>query len=136
MGVLAQADRDSLRGAAEALPHIPLSVLRAPEIGLVMMRGRMGGGGRRFNLAEATVTRCAVTDGEVIGHGFALGRDKEKAMLIARCDALLQVPGTRDIVRRDVLEPLKAEIAEARSKARRRAAATRVDFFALVRGES
>ncbi len=61
------------------------------EDGLVMVRGRIGGDGAPFNLGEATVTRAAVrlASGEV-GFGYVLGRDREKARLIALCDALLQ----------------------------------------------
>src|SRR5918996_1262004 len=58
--------------------------LRAPQSGLVMLRGRIGGDGAPFNFGEATVSRCAVrlATGET-GFGYALGRDREKARLIA-----------------------------------------------------
>jgi alpha-D-ribose 1-methylphosphonate 5-triphosphate synthase subunit PhnG len=133
--VLAHADCSALRLALAPFADMPLRVLRAPEIGLVMARGRMGGVGKPFNLAEVTVTRCAVTDGSVVGHGYVLGRDKEKALLIARCDALLQIAETKPAVQRLVLGPLAAALEAARAKGRRRAAATRVDFFTLVRGD-
>ena len=56
-----------------------------------MVRGRIGGDGAPFNLGEATVTRAAVrlASGEV-GFGYVLGRDSEKARLIAFADALMQ----------------------------------------------
>src|ERR1700741_4508843 len=56
-------------------------VLRGPETGQVMVRGRAGGGGAPFNLGEAMVTRASVrlASGEV-GHAYALGRDREKAV--------------------------------------------------------
>ena len=56
-----------------------------------MVRGRIGGDGAAFNLGEATVSRAAVrlASGEV-GFGYALGRDRDKARLIALCDALAQ----------------------------------------------
>ena len=56
-----------------------------------MVRGRVGGDGAPFNLGEATVSRAAVrlSTGEV-GFGYTLGRDGEKAQLIALCDALVQ----------------------------------------------
>ena len=65
--------------------------LREPENGLVMLRGRIGGDGAPFNLGEATVSRAAVrlATGEV-GFGYALGRDRQKAQMIALCDALVQ----------------------------------------------
>jgi alpha-D-ribose 1-methylphosphonate 5-triphosphate synthase subunit PhnG len=33
---------------------------RAPKTGLMMVQGRIGGSGKRFNLGEVTVTRCAL----------------------------------------------------------------------------
>ena len=65
--------------------------LREAENGLVMVRGRIGGDGAAFNLGETTVTRAAVrlATGEV-GFGYTLGRDREKARMIALCDALVQ----------------------------------------------
>ena len=65
--------------------------LREPENGLVMVRGRIGGDGAPFNLGEATVSRAAVrlATGEV-GFGYTLGRDRQKARMIALCDALIQ----------------------------------------------
>ena len=65
--------------------------LREPENGLVMVRGRIGGDGAAFNLGEATVSRAAVrlSTGEV-GFGYTLGRDGEKARMIALCDAMVQ----------------------------------------------
>ena len=67
------------------------TVLRAPEIGGVMVRGRAGAIGAAFNLGEMTVTRASVklTDGTV-GHGYVQGRDKDHALLAALADALMQ----------------------------------------------
>ena len=68
-------------------------MLRGPEHGLTMLRGRAGGDGSAFNLAEATLTRCSVTlaDG-TIGHCWRLGRDGRAAEVAAVLDALLQGP--------------------------------------------
>jgi alpha-D-ribose 1-methylphosphonate 5-triphosphate synthase subunit PhnG len=118
----------------EALPDH--TELRAPETGLVMVRGRIGGDGAPFNLGEATVTRAAVqlASGEV-GHSYALGRDRDKARLAALCDALWQNDRQRDAVERHVLAPVRDRLRGERSAQRSRTAATRVDFFTLVRGE-
>jgi alpha-D-ribose 1-methylphosphonate 5-triphosphate synthase subunit PhnG len=123
------ADLDALAGDA-------VRVLRAPEIGLVMVRGRVGGDGAPFNLGEATVTRAAVAlpDG-VIGFGHVLGRDKDKARLAALADALWQAPATRDAVEA-LLHPVRERIAAETALKRERAAATRVDFFTMVRGDN
>jgi len=110
--------------------------LRAPEEGLVMLRGRIGGDGAPFNFGEATVTRCVVqlTSGE-IGLSYTLGRDRDRARLAALCDALWQTGTHRAAIQRHVLAPVRARIEREREIAARRAAATRVDFFTLVRGE-
>jgi alpha-D-ribose 1-methylphosphonate 5-triphosphate synthase subunit PhnG len=110
--------------------------LRAPETGLVMLRGRIGGEGAAFNLGEATVTRATVriASGE-IGFAYVLGRDHDKARLSAVCDALWQNDRYRDVIERDVLAPIRTRAEERRAQQRAQTAATRVDFFTLVRGE-
>jgi alpha-D-ribose 1-methylphosphonate 5-triphosphate synthase subunit PhnG len=109
--------------------------VRGPETGLVMIRGRAGGGGNPFNLGEATVTRATVRieTGEV-GHSYALGRDSDKALTAALLDALFQ----RDpaAVEAQVLTHLRAELADADKQRRDETAATRVDFFTMVRGDN
>src|SRR5512139_3658243 len=60
MRLLALAEWTDLEARSRDLAGQPHDVLRAPETGLVMLRGRMGATGAAFNLGEATVTRCAV----------------------------------------------------------------------------
>ncbi|MEE4301615.1 MAG: phosphonate C-P lyase system protein PhnG, partial [Pseudomonadales bacterium] len=63
MSTLAKADPERLLAAWDAVPasvRPDYEMLRPAEIGLVMVRGRTGGVGDRFNLGEMTVTRCAV----------------------------------------------------------------------------
>jgi len=137
MALLAQADASALAACWANWTTPPAyNVLRGPETGLVMLRGRAGGGGAAFNFGEATVTRAAVRlDSGEIGHAYALGRDEGRAIAAAVIDALWQRPDDRAALRQLVFEPLAA--AEARRQARLRAesAATRVNFFTLVRGE-
>jgi len=108
--------------------------VRGPETGLVMVRGRAGGGGNAFNLGEATVTRATVrlASGEV-GHAYCLGRDGDKAVQSALFDALRQRDA--EAVERLVLQPLHDEQAAADAKLRDETAATKVDFFTMVRGD-
>ena len=110
--------------------------LRPVETGLVMLQGRIGGDGAAFNLGEATVTRAAVqiASGEV-GIAYVLGRDQKKARLSAICDALWQSERYRDAVERRVLAPIRTRLDAERDRERGKTAATRVDFFTLVRGE-
>lgn len=111
------------------------SKVRGPEIGLVMIRGRAGGGGAPFNLGEATVSRASIriVTGEV-GHGYCLGRDLGKAEVIAVIDALWQRDASSVEVK--IIEPLQALAASADQKRRDEMAATRVDFFTMVRGDN
>jgi alpha-D-ribose 1-methylphosphonate 5-triphosphate synthase subunit PhnG len=136
LAVLVRAATDELEACWAETGQPPLTLLRQPETGLVMARGRAGGTGQRFNLGEITVTRCAVqsADGHV-GHGYVAGRDRRKAELVASFDALLQAPRRRPVLLERVVEPLAAAQAEARAATARKAAATRVEFFTMVRGE-
>jgi alpha-D-ribose 1-methylphosphonate 5-triphosphate synthase subunit PhnG len=101
-----------------------------------MVRGRVGGDGAPFNLGEATVSRAAVrlSSGE-IGFGYTLGRDREKARLIALCDAMVQSAELAGAIETQVVAPLRAAMIERRNRKAEEAAATRVDFYTLVRGE-
>jgi alpha-D-ribose 1-methylphosphonate 5-triphosphate synthase subunit PhnG len=136
MAVLAHSDAADIADRLAAIAVPAHEDLREAENGLVMLRGRIGGDGAPFNLGEATVSRAAVrlASGEV-GFGYTLGRDRQKARMIALCDALVQSDQFSDAVEAEVLGPLRATmIAERRRKARE-TAATRVDFYTLVRGE-
>jgi alpha-D-ribose 1-methylphosphonate 5-triphosphate synthase subunit PhnG len=137
MATLAHAEADELRRLwrESGLP-VEAQLLRGPETGLVTLRGRIGGGGAPFNVGEATVTRATVRlpDGTV-GHSYALGRDKDKARLSAIADGLWQLPAQRAEVEAKLLAPLRATAAAADQKRRAETAATKVDFFTLVRGE-
>ena len=135
MAVLAHAGTAELARRIAALPPPAHRALRSPENGLVMIRGRIGGDGAPFNLGEATVSRAAVRlDSGEVGFGYVLGRDGEKAKLIALCDALLQ-GNHHDAVEASVIAPLRRKLEARRAQDAARAAATRVDFYTMVRGE-
>lgn len=112
------------------------ATLRGPETGLVALRGRMGGGGAAFNFGEATVTRATVKlpTGEV-GHAYALGREKTKVRIAAVIDALRQRPEFEAAIEEKILAPLRDRRSAADAARRAETAATRVDFFTMVRGE-
>src|ERR1700745_3903656 len=89
MAVLARADAGELQDRLGTFPECQL--LRGPETGLVMVRGRTGGGGAPFNLGEMTVTRCTVrTESGLVGHAYIAGRDAKRAELAALADAMMQ----------------------------------------------
>lgn len=131
LGLLARAPAKRL---AELLPDLPAhEVLRSPEIGTVMVRGRTGGTGNAFNLGEITVTRTSVRLGNgQIGHGYVQGRDRGHALRVALIDALGQSDPTAAI---RILTPLHEEETRRRAAIAAEAAATRVEFFTLARGE-
>ena len=137
MAVLAEGTTAEIARLMAGIGPLPTHrEIRKAESGLVMLRGRIGGDGAPFNVGEATVSRSAVqlATGE-IGFGYVLGRDAAKAQLIAYCDALMQRDECRDIVERVVLAPIRSRIDAAREVRAEQAAATKVDFFTLVRGE-
>jgi alpha-D-ribose 1-methylphosphonate 5-triphosphate synthase subunit PhnG len=137
MSVLATAEPASLEAFREGLDPPPgYDVLRRPETGLVMVRGRAGGTGMRFNLGEIPVTRCAVVlhDGTV-GHAYVGGRDLRHAELAALYDALLQSDPRRADIEARLIEPLAAFRQARRQAAAARSVPTRVEFFTMVRGE-
>lgn len=131
MAVLAKAPPARLAALFPDLP--PHDLLRAPETGAVMVQGRIGGTGAPFNLGEMTVTRATVQlSCGTVGHAWVQGRDRAHATRAAVIDALMQTaaPGAATAV-----ATLAAEAAAARASRTGKAAATRVDFFTLVRGE-
>lgn len=137
LSVLAKAPVAALEQAWETLDEKPAySHLRPAQTGLVMVRGRMGGTGNPFNLGEMTVSRCSVrTEEGQIGHGYAAGRDRRHAELVALFDALLQRPERTAVLQAALIAPLANDQQARRDTKARESAATRVEFFTMVRGE-
>lgn len=134
MGLLAR----SCPARLAALMPAPLpehADLRAPEIGAVMVRGRVSASGAPFNLGEMTVTRCSLRLAcGAVGHAYVQGRDRDHARRAAILDALMQTEAAAGL-RRSVLVPLAADETARRGTRAAKAAATKVEFFTLVRGE-
>jgi len=135
MAVLADTPTGEIEAQLSGVTVPAHEDLRLPENGLVMLRGRIGGDGAPFNLGEATVTRAAVrlASGET-GFAYVLGRDPKKAKLIAVCDALIQSKDSKRVIDA-VIVPLEAAMQARRRQVDVETAATRVNFFTLVRGE-
>ncbi|WP_417727739.1 phosphonate C-P lyase system protein PhnG [Roseovarius sp.] len=136
MSLMAKAPQGRIAFLLDAiLPRPAFRWLRAPEIGSIMIRGRAGGTGAPFNLGEMTITRCALTlPGGEVGHAYIQGRSKPDAEVAALVDALMQT-GAAGILRAELLQPLEQEQATRREKRAEKAAATKVDFFTMVRGD-
>ncbi len=148
MATLAKAELELLEKLVNTLDNLPnYSFLRCPEIGLTMVRGRAGGTGEPFNLGEITMTRCVVqleSQGDealaalaegIAGFGYVAGRSHRHAELAAVCDALLQIPNWHDQIQAEVIQPLQVEHQKQQELKQRQAAATKVNFFTMLRGE-
>jgi alpha-D-ribose 1-methylphosphonate 5-triphosphate synthase subunit PhnG len=134
MGVLARAG-GQLAAYESALKEAEYRLIRAPEIGMTLVRGRMGGTGNPFNLGEMSVTRCVVrlADG-CTGYSYVAGRDKQHAELAALADAHLQGAEQAHWQSR-LIEPLAAAQRAQQAAKAAETATTQVEFFTLVRGE-
>lgn len=134
MAVLARARTEALEAIVAARGGLAShAVLKPAKVGTVMIEGRAGGTGGRFNTGEATVTRCVVRlDSGTLGFAYALGSDRRKALLAAMLDGLLQDCEAHESLF-EAIGKLAAEQAAARDLASRKAAATKVEFFTLVR---
>jgi alpha-D-ribose 1-methylphosphonate 5-triphosphate synthase subunit PhnG len=140
MRTLAAADPGALDTAWQGWePKPAVQPIRGPEAGLVMVRARIDGGGSRFNLGEATVTRATVRlhgeplDADTLGTCYVLGTNLEHARLAAIFDGLLADAGQRERVLAEVIVPLERARAERDDIRRAEARSTLVDFFSVAR---
>lgn len=135
MQVLARAG-DALAEYESQLAGVSYRCIRKPETGMAMVRGRTGGTGQAFNLGEMTITRCVVQlpDGRA-GYSYIAGRDKRHAELAALADALL-LGDEKATLMQSMIEPLARSQQLARQAREAEVAASKVDFFTLLRGEN
>jgi alpha-D-ribose 1-methylphosphonate 5-triphosphate synthase subunit PhnG len=138
LSVMAKADSSRLETLWESLPEHPeWTDIRPAEGGMVMVRGRVGGDGNRFNLGEITMTRGAIRLANgVTGLGYVQGRSRRHAELTAVLDAMLQSPEYRGPVEAVIITPLSREHIDAKALRARKAASTKVEFFTMVRGHA
>jgi alpha-D-ribose 1-methylphosphonate 5-triphosphate synthase subunit PhnG len=115
--------------------------LRRPETGLMMVQGRAGGTGERFNLGEITVTRCTLRLGDAAGNtpvgvAYVLGRSHRHAQLAATADALLQDPQRHEELETSLLDAIRQFLKAQHTQRQQRAQSTRVDFLTMAREAS
>ena len=134
MSVLARARLEELEAYYTGLDAVPeYQLLRPAEIGLAMVRGRMGGSGDPFSFAEMTLSRCVVqTARGTRGFGYVAGRNRRHAELAALFDALLQEEPSHQAT---LIAPLHGAWQAQRMETARKAEATRVNFMTMVRGD-
>lgn len=138
MALLARAPQNLL---VDALPQSGSGQpqwLRKPETGLMMVQGRAGGTGERFNLGEITVTRCALrlagADAQApVGVAYVLGRNHRQAQLAAMADALLQDAAQHRLLEEKLLTPLRQHLQKLQGVRHGRAQTTKVDFLTVAR---
>ena len=137
--LLSLAEESSLEAFLDGLDKkgvLPCWTLtRGPECGLVMVRGRVGGQGAPFNAGEALVTRACVKMDAGLGCGYVLGEEPRHAELIAVLDALWQKEEFARLLDAELVPDLVARLQARYEDDRSRSAATKVDFFTMVRGE-
>ena len=141
MAALAFADEITLEVEAAKLPDsFSHTFLRPPEAGLVMLEGRAGNTGQRFNVGEMLMTRCVVRlapagGSATEGYAFVQGDRPRHAELAALFDALLQQQDWAQPLERSLIEPLVRKREQTLQARARETAPTKVDFFTLARGE-
>jgi alpha-D-ribose 1-methylphosphonate 5-triphosphate synthase subunit PhnG len=138
MALLARAPQPLLDAALSAHVQVQPQWLRRPETGLMMVQGRAGGTGDRFNLGEVTVTRCALRvaasrDDAPVGVAYVLGRNHHQAQMAALADALLQDPAQRPALETALLAPVRQHLALKQAQRQQRAQTTKVDFLTVAR---
>ena len=137
MGLAARATTAEIEHALAIVGRPDFTDIRKPEIGLVMLRGRMGGDGAPFNLGEATVTpRRRAARRRASRHLLRARPRPAEARGSRRCSTRSGSAASATCIETRFIEPVAPALTRERD-ARRRAetAATRVDFFTLVRGE-
>lgn len=107
-----------------------------PETGLIMVQARADGSDSRFNMGEATVSKCVLeVEERYLGYGMVMGSDLEHAELAALFDGLLQHPDFQDDLKNNLINSLKEKQKQRDESLKKQAADTRVEFFTLKRGE-
>jgi alpha-D-ribose 1-methylphosphonate 5-triphosphate synthase subunit PhnG len=104
----------------------------------MMVQGRAGGTGERFNLGEVTVTRCALrlpgaTQQAPVGVAYVMGRSHRHAQLAAMADALLQDPSQQAALDDLLLKPVRNHLAHQQMQRQQRVQSTKVEFFTVAR---
>ena len=110
-------------------------IIYGPNVGSIMIRGRLGGNGDPYNLGEATLTKCVIKLEEgTTGYSYHLGRDKIRAEYAAVLDALMQDKNYYFKLQSMILD-LKDKINKKENHIINESNSSKVDFFTLVRGD-
>ncbi len=142
MRAFALGQEATLEAALQSCDPAPIyTFLRKPEAGMIMLEGKAGNSGQRFNLGEMLVTRCAVSVKEHSknqmneGHAYIMGNNPKHAIMAALLDALMQDSAYTSTLEKTLVAPLLATHEAQRNSVTAETARTKVDFFTMVRGE-
>jgi alpha-D-ribose 1-methylphosphonate 5-triphosphate synthase subunit PhnG len=137
MSVLAKSSVEELEEAYERVGEtVEYHLLRKPETGLIMVRGRARDSGTQFNLGEMTVTHCTLeTEKGTIGTACVMGCNHRHAEMAALFDALLQESSWCSQLLETVISPIEQTYHKRKEMISKKTASTKVDFFTMIRGE-
>lgn len=137
MSVMAKSSPEALIALSDNYVNShSFETIRAAEVGLTQVRGRMGGTGSQFNVGDMTITRCVVRSSEGhYGHSYIMGRNKDHATRAAQLDAILQSQTYQKVMIEKIIQPLAQDLAVKTAEKADTVAQTKVNFFTLVRGE-
>jgi len=142
LSVLSVSELSAIQSYWQALSISPrYSLLKAPEVGMTMVRAKTGGTGQAFNMGEMTVTRTVIrlndinAHNDVIGFGYTAGRNTQKSELIAVIDACFQLSEYAASITKLLLQPLQQLRQQQKNQQTAQVNATKVNFFTMVRGE-
>jgi alpha-D-ribose 1-methylphosphonate 5-triphosphate synthase subunit PhnG len=137
MALLARAPLGMLEQALTDYVSDTPQWLRRPETGLMMIEGRTGGTGQRFNVGEVTVTRCALRLADAgadapVGIAYVLGRSHQHAYLAAVADALL-LCSEDSTLEHTLLAPVRQHLEQLQTNRQIQADSSKVEFFTVAR---
>ncbi|MBE7561468.1 phosphonate C-P lyase system protein PhnG [Acidithiobacillus sp. HP-6] len=107
-------------------------ILAGPELGSIMIHGRIAGNGSPFPVGECSITRCMVEDAQGhTGYSWILGQETERALWAARWDALLQDSAHFQDLWNQAIQPLQQKRIRNEQAVADKMQSTQVQFFSM-----
>ncbi|MBU2738897.1 phosphonate C-P lyase system protein PhnG [Acidithiobacillus concretivorus] len=107
-------------------------ILEGPEVGSIMIHGRIAGNGSPFPVGECSITRCIVEDAQGhTGYSWILGQQTERALWAARWDALLQDSTHFQHLWNQAIQPLQQKRILKEQSVTNKMQRTQVQFFSM-----
>ena len=107
-------------------------ILEGPEVGSIMIHGRIAGNGSPFPVGECRITRCIVEDAQGhTGYSWILGQHTERALWAARWDTLLQDSTHFQALWNQAIQPLQQKRIRKEQAVADKMQRTQVQFFSM-----